>query len=80
MMIYNLTLEELIRNANIIKEVLIEALAKEGLLKDPKLDPEILCNRYAVILKPKGLLGDIWDKIQGNVKDDQIKIEIVKSL
>lgn len=75
---YTLSLEELTGNANSIKEVLLNALDREGLLKEPA---ETLNSKFAVVIHQKGFFGRVIDKLRG-VSDDSenLQISIVRVL
>lgn len=75
---YTLSLEELTGNANSIKEVLLNVLDREGLLKEPA---ETLNSKFAVVIHQKGFFGRVIDKLRG-VSDDSenLQISIVRVL
>jgi hypothetical protein len=66
--------EDLTVKCNLVKEVLLEALERDGLLK--KLATEI-ARDYAVILAEPGWLGRLFRKIAGE-KEGSISIRIMK--
>lgn len=75
MNIYGQDLEALNKHANIIKEVVLEGLEREGLLKAPAAE---VGARYAVILHKKGWLGQFWDKWFTGINEGSFKISFVK--
>ena len=71
-----MTDEQLTSNANLIKEVIVAQLEKEGLLTKPAQE---ICETYAVIMHRRGFFGKIIDKMMG-VEHDRLVISIVKML
>lgn len=75
MHIYTQDLEDMNKHANLVKEVVLESLEREGFLKIPAAE---IGARYAVILHKKGWLGELWDKWFAGVKEGSFKISFVK--
>ena len=75
MYIYTQDLEDINRHANLVKEVVLECLEREGLLKATAAD---IGARYAVVLHKKGWLGEFWDKWFSGVKEGGFKISFVR--
>lgn len=73
--IYGQSLEDLNKHANLVKEVILESLEKEGFLKAPATE---IGSRYAVILHKKGWLGQFWDKWFSGIKEGAFKVTFVK--
>ena len=70
---------ELTNFANNVKEQVIHALAREGLLNHP----DNIAGNYAVIIHSKRFLGKIWERLRGmteNTKEGCFYITIVKSV
>lgn len=67
--------EDIIRNANVVKEVVLLALEREGLLLKPAAEIGPL---YAVVLHKKGWFGQMWDKWFNATEKDTFKVVMVK--
>ena len=74
-MFVEMNLEQINKNANLIKECLVKAMKVDGLLTQDQADD--VAENWAVIMKPKHFLGKIWDKILGD-DEDVMKVQIVK--
>jgi hypothetical protein len=62
---------EMLKNANAVKEVVLWALEREGLLTKPAAE---IGERYAIVLHKKGWFGVLWDKWFDGIKDGNLKI------
>jgi hypothetical protein len=67
---------ELTKNCNVVKEALLEALERDGLLKKPAAE---IAQDYAVILAEPGWLGRLFRKVTGE-KDGDLAVRILKSV
>lgn len=74
MLVTNLTDEQQTANANLVKDILLFSLEKEGLLTKPAQE---ITESYAIVLHRKGFFGTIIDKLF-NFEDKGLKITIVK--
>lgn len=73
--IYSMDIEDLTKNANIVKEAVLSALEKDGLLKKPAED---IASEYAIVISKAGWLGTLWKKLS---KDDKnLRYDVVKSV
>lgn len=78
MYLYSATIEEMTTNANIVKESLLAALDREGLLKK---SAEELAKEYAIILHKKSWLGRAWDSLFDNLaKGTDIRVDVVRRI
>jgi len=75
MYIYTQDAEDVNKHANLIKEVILESLEREGLLKGSAAE---VGSRYAVMLHKKGWLGELWDKWFSGIKEGNFKVSFVK--
>ena len=75
MTVYTLEPEELTRLANDIKEVLLHKLEAMGEVRDAAG----LCERVAVVIHRKNILGRLIEKVKGTA-DDYARITVVKVL
>jgi len=75
MLIYTQDVEDINRHGNIVKEVVLEGLEREGFLKAPAAE---IGARYAIIIHKKGWLGELWDKWFAGIKDGGFKVSFVK--
>ncbi len=73
MNIYSMTLEDLMRNANIAKDELLGALERDGLLKSTA---EEVGEKYAVILYKPGWLGRLFNRLKG--EKDAFRVTVMK--
>jgi hypothetical protein len=74
--LYTQDTEEMLQNANAVKETILYALEREGLLKKPAQE---IGEAYAIILHKRGWLGKFWLKWFDGVKEGAaIKCDLVK--
>lgn len=70
--------EEMVTQANIIKDVVLEALEREGLLTKPAKE---IGEMYAVVFHKRGWFGACWAKCFGDEKrDNYFRINLLKSV
>lgn len=62
MMVYSMTHEDLNKNANAVKEAILGALERDGLLNKPADD---ICASYIVTLSEPGWFGRLFKRIRG---------------
>jgi len=74
MFLSQMTDEQLTMNANQIKDVVLEALDQEGLLKK---SAEEIGSEYAVVIHRKGFFGRFIDKML-HVQGERLHITVVK--
>ncbi len=68
--------EEMLRNANVVKEALLCGLEREGLLKKSAQE---IGETYAIVLHKRGWLGKFWLKWFAEFKEEAaIKCDLVK--
>ena len=72
---YTLTLEDMTRNANSVKEELLNALHRKEFITKEQLDD--LSANYCMIMHRKGTFGKLWDKVRGITGDD-LRVSLVK--
>jgi len=77
--IYSYSEVSLTAFANQAKELIIQALYAEGLLKEGS-DLEEIAGKYALVVHRKGWLGDRWDKFCNTEREDGVFFAIVKSV
>jgi hypothetical protein len=68
--------EELQRFANDIKEIVLAALEREGLI----VDAETVAAEYAVIVYRPGWLGRLFDKLRPGAGDEPLRATVLKTL
>lgn len=77
---YSLTIDDMIENANLVKENLLIALEREKILAEGQARE--IANEYAVVLHKKNTLGRfLAEKIFGREKEpnvNELRITIVK--
>lgn len=76
MIVYTLDAEDMLKNANVIKEVVLNGLEAQGFLK-PGQAKEI-GEQYGVVLHKKGWMGEFWDKWFAGIKEGSFRISFVK--
>lgn len=74
--VHKSNIQELTKDCNVVKEVLLEALERDGLLKKPASE---ISENYAVILAASGWFGRLFRKLTGE-KDQVVTVVIVKSV
>lgn len=67
---------DLTTKCNLTKEVLLEALERDGLLKKPAVE---ICSEYAVVLSQPNWLGRLFRKIAGE-GEGHVTIRIMKAV
>jgi hypothetical protein len=73
---YNEPPETILKNANTVKESVIFALEREGLLKEPA---EAICAKYVVVVHKEGWFGRLFKRITGGTYDkDAVAVDVVK--
>lgn len=76
MTLYSMDIEQLTSNLNVAKEMLLEALEREGLLKGSAKE---IGEKYAVIIHKRGWLGSLWAKWFEGLKDEAgFRVTLVK--
>ena len=79
MMSYSEDIVSLTSQANLVKEIVINRLFLDGLLKDISRDKlDALIAKYVVIVAEQGMLGKIWQKLEGT-KDKSLTYIITKT-
>ena len=73
--IYSMDIEDMNKNANIVKEALLAALEQDGLLKKPAVE---VAEEYAVVISKAGWFGKLWKKL--NVDEKNLRYDVVKSV
>jgi hypothetical protein len=78
MEIYSQGLEDMMRQANVVKDTVLEALEKEGLLKKPAKE---IGEQYAVVIHKRGWLGHFMAKWFGDGEAAKsLRVNMVKVL
>jgi hypothetical protein len=75
MFIYTQDAETMLKNANVVKEVVLGALEREGLLTKKA---EEIAPLYAIVMHKRGWLGQFWDKWFEGVEKDSFRVTFVK--
>ena len=75
--IYSFDQEEMVRQANIIKETVLEGLEKEGLLKATAKE---IAEHYVVFIHKKGWLGALFSKWFGDADDNCFRVNFFKAI
>jgi len=76
MYVYTTDAQEINKNANTIKEVVLNGLQREGVITKEKADE--IASKYAIVMHKKGWLGQLWDKWFEGIKEDSFRITFVK--
>lgn len=74
--IYSMTSDDLTANANVVKEQVLAALSRDGLLKAP---PEEIAEKYPVVVVKSGILGRLFRKIQG-LEPNKLEVQVLKAV
>lgn len=74
-MMFTLTQTQMIEELNKAKELVLGALLNEKMIT--REDYETFISHYAVIVRPKSILGKIWDKIHGEPPENACSYAIV---
>jgi hypothetical protein len=77
MKIYQFDYEEMTRQANTIKEAVIEGLEKEGLLKGSAKE---ISEHYVVFVHKRGWLGELFAKWFGDSNDSIFRVNFFKAI
>lgn len=78
MTVYSLTTEDMTRDANLVKELLLTKLEKEGLLKKPAAE---IAQEYVVTFSKPGWFGSLFDKITGKKEDEgRLIVDVFKRI
>lgn len=72
---YSFTPTELQNAANVVKESVLTALERDGVIADSTA----LCERYAVVLVSRGWFGRVLDKVFG-VEQGAVQFRLVRVL
>jgi hypothetical protein len=76
MMLYTMDPSDVQKNANIVKEVVLAGLEKEGFLEKGKAVE--IGSKYAIIMHERGWLGALLDKWFDGIKEKSLRITFVK--
>ncbi len=76
MYVYTLDSEDIQKNANVIKEVILKGLEHEGYIKSG--DATKIGELYAIVLHKKGWFGEWFDKHFLGIKEGSFRISFVK--
>lgn len=74
MELYSLSTEDMIQNANGAKEVLLQALERDGVI----LNADELSKKYVIVFKPRGMFGKLWDAFTKSEKHDGHLVQCLK--
>jgi len=73
---WTMDLEDFQKNANVIKEEILHALERDGLLKKPVSE---IGDQYAVVIAEPGWLGKLFHKIKGEERN-AVRIYVMKQV
>ncbi len=76
MRMFNMDLEDFQKSANVIKEEVLNALERDGLLKKPVAE---IGNQYAVVIAEPAWFGKLFQKLKGD-KRDAVRIFVMKDV
>lgn len=76
MRLYTLDVTDLTTNANKIKEEVLLALERDGLLKKPAAE---ICTSYAVTMNEPGWFGRLFRKVIGE-KEGSLTIRVMREV
>jgi hypothetical protein len=74
---YTLMAEDFTRNMNTTKQIIFEALEREGKLKDG-VTADLLSTEYAVIAVEPSWLGSVMARLWKDENRDKITFQVVK--
>lgn len=78
MTIYSMDFEDMNKNANIVKEAVLSALEKDGLLKKPAGE---IAAEYAIVVSKAGWFGTLWKRLKAEGNDSKdLRYDVVKSV
>lgn len=78
MEIYSMDATDFTQHANQVKEILLDALERDGLLKESAANIAVT---YAVVVSKPGWLGSLWKRLTNNKDDKQnLRYDVVKSV
>jgi len=77
MEMYSMDLMSLTKNANEIKDTVLAALEREGLLKVPAAE---IADKYVVVLHKEGWLGRSFKRIVGKYEPNALAIDVLKQV
>lgn len=75
MQLYTMETSDMQKNANVVKEALLGALEREGLLKE---SAESIATKYAVVISKPGWLGTLFKRINGTYEKNTLAVDVVK--
>jgi hypothetical protein len=73
--LYTMETSDMQKNANIVKEALLGALEREGMLKE---SGEVIASRYAVVISKPGWLGSVFKRMSGTFEKNMLAVDVVK--
>lgn len=74
---YELTAGGLMKTSNQVKEILLDSLERDGLLKE---SAEWIAQRYTIVVTEKGWLGKAFDALLGNKDESGLFICTLKAV
>lgn len=74
MIIYSFDVGDITKNSNTVKEVLLAALERDGLLTKPAVD---VAANYAVVIYEQSWMGKLFSKVTGG-DEKSLKIQVMK--
>lgn len=80
MSMYSMTEADMTENANLVKEHLLEALERDGILKEGAAKE--ISGKYVVVQTKPSCLGRIWMALKGVKEEDRgsLYIQIMKTV
>lgn len=75
MKLYQMGLDDITTNSNAVKEEILKALEREGLLKE---SAEEISKKYAVVIYEPGWLGRIWQTMINKQVTAGLHVNVVK--
>lgn len=75
MKIYEMELAQMTEMGNTVKETILFALERDGLLNKPATE---IASAYAVVLVEPGVLGKLFRKLVGEDQKGGLKVHVMK--
>lgn len=73
--LYSFDSEEMLKNANVVKDIVLGALEREKLLTKSAAE---IGEKYAIVLHQRGWFGRFWNKWFEGTKEDALQVHFVK--
>lgn len=73
----SMDIEELMKTGNVVKEAVLAALEKDGLLKKPASE---IGDSYVVVVAEPRWFGKLFRKVTGKEDEKELRIYVMKAL